>query len=314
MIENFKVGNLVAEPGEKIQGYLEVVNSHVKMPATLICGSKPGKTVAITGGIHGGEYPGVETAIRLARQIEPNNVSGRIVILHPANIPAFEAKMQYFGPDDGKNLNRMFPGRALGTISEKIAYTITTELHDQADFYMDLHGGDIHEDLVPFVIYPTGASDEVVRISKEAASVLGISYVVGSVSTNGTFGSAAERGVPGFLGEIGKCGLWSEDEVEDYLRGVKNVLRYLEVLPGEVEDLGTVTYMPKMHGVTAEQTGCWYPSIKPGDPLKEGQKVGEIRDYFGKTLEEYYSPVNGTTLYVISSLAITQGDPLVAIG
>lgn len=310
----FKVGNLEAKPGEKIQGYLEVVNSHVKMPATLIHGSKPGKTVAITGGIHGGEYPGVETAIRLANQLEPNDISGKIVILHPANIPAFEAKMQYYGPDDGKNLNRMFPGKALGTVTEKIAYTITTELHDQADFYMDLHGGDIHEDLVPFVITPNVGSEEVVRISREASSVLGIHYVVGSVSTNGTFGSAAERGVPGFLAEIGKCGLWSEEEVEAYLRGVKNVLRYLGVLPGEVEDLGEVTYMPKMHGLNAAQTGCWYPSIKPGDSVKEGQKVGEIRNYFGKTLGEYFSPVAGTALYVISSLAITEGDPLAAIG
>lgn len=314
MSDIFIVGDMEVKQGEKIQGYLGVKNSDVKMPITMINGSKIGKTVIITGGIHGGEYPGIETAIRMANKIDPKEVSGKIAIIHPVNVPAFESKMQYYGPEDGKNLNRMFPGKLLGTVTERIAYTITNELHKQADFYMDLHGGDIHEDLVPFVIYPTEVDEEVVRISKEASSLLGIEYVVASVSKNGTFGSAAEIGVPGFLAEIGGRGLWSEEEVEKYIKGVENVLRYLNVLPGEVEKLGEVKYMPKMNGVVSNQTGCWYPSIKPGDHVTMGQKVGEMRDYFGKTLEEYFSTVDGIVLFVASSLAITKEDPLVAIG
>lgn len=314
MKDILKVGDLIAEPCSKVQGFLQVVNSDIKMPITLINGKIPGKTVVITGGTHGGEYPGVETAIRLASSLDPEDVSGKVIIVHPVNIPAFFAKMQYVGPDDGKNLNRMYPGKAMGTVSERIAYTITSELFSIADFYMDLHGGDIHESLTPFVIYYSEGDPEVAKVAKEASSLLGIKYVVGSGSTNGTFGCAAGLGVPGFLAEIGQCGRWSEEEVISYKNGVINVLKYLGVLKGEIQNLGEVKYIHRMSGLDAEQTGCWYPSVRINDVVKHGDKVGEIRDLFGMTLGEYFSSQDGVVLYVISSLAINTGNPLIAIG
>ena len=314
MSELFQVGNLSVEPGNKLQGFLQVTNSDLTMPVTLINGAASGKTVVITSGVHGGEYPGIEAAIRLAKTLEAKEICGRIAIVHPVNTTAFQAKLQYVAPLDGKNLNRMFPGRACGTITERIAYTISTELHAQADFYMDLHGGDIHEALVPFVLYPAFAGDKIAETSRLAAALLGVPYVVGSFSTTGTFGSAATQGVPGFLGEIGQCGVWTEEQVEAYMRGVMNILKHLDVVAGTVEDLGQVTYLPRMVGTNAAHTGCWYPSVQPGDQVQEGQKIGEIRDYFGNTLGEYFATLSGTVLYVISSLAINEGDPIVAIG
>ena len=88
----FKVGSLVAAEGTKVQGYLEVPGTPVKMPITLINGVNEGKTVVITGGTHGGEYPGVETSIRLAKTLDPQEVSGQIAIVHPVNVPAFALK------------------------------------------------------------------------------------------------------------------------------------------------------------------------------------------------------------------------------
>ena len=310
------VGSLKAAQGKKIRGFLNVCDSgdHGKMPITLINGEKEGKTVVITGGTHGGEYPGVETAIRLSGELEPKDMSGNVIIVHTVNVLAFHAKLQYIGPEDGKNLNRMYPGKATGTFTERIAYTITNELFTQADFYMDLHGGDIHEALVPFVIYTEAAKEEVNRVSKEAASLLGIKYVVGSMSINGTFGAAGQMGIPGFLGEIGQCGMWNEAEVDSYMRGCKNVLKYLKVLPGEVEKLGEVVYVPKAVGVNATVSGCFYPFIKPGDTVKKHQKLCEIRDYFGTILATYESDMDGIVLYVISSLPINEGEPIYALG
>lgn len=308
------VGNLTAKEGEKVQGFFEIQNTNIKAPCTLINGEKSGKTVVITAGTHGGEYPGIEAAIRLATELTPKDLHGCLIIMHPYNIPAFEAKLQYLNPIDGKNLNREFPGSATGTVTQKMAYAATTELHGQADFYMDLHGGDIHEDLMPFVIYPTIGSEEVTRISREAASCMGIEFITPSSSENGTFGSAAIRGVPGFLSEIGGSGLWSEKEVGDYMNGVRNVLKYLGVLAGEVEKLSEVTYLKKTHGLDATADGCWYPAISQGTWVKKDQKVGEIKDFFGKKLADYFSPSDGVVFYVASSLAINQNNPLVAIG
>lgn len=314
MSELFQVGALSAAPASKTQGYLEVPGTPVKMPITLINGAKPGKTVVITGGTHGGEYPGVEASIRLAHAIQPADVSGRIAIVHPVNVPAFQAKLQYVGPYDGLNLNREYPGKATGTVTQRIAYTISSLLFSQADFYMDLHGGDIHESLTPFVIYSKLGSEEQVDLSIAASKALGVKYVVGSVSTTGTFGCAATMGVPGFLGEIGNCGLWSEEEVKQYVDGVNNVLRLLEVIPGEVVENKDVVMVDHMTGLDAQQTGCWYPFVKINDEVKKGQKIGEIRDYFCNVLGEYYAPCDGVMLYVISSLPINEGDPIIAIG
>lgn len=314
MSEMFQVGALSAAPASKTQGYLEVPGTPVKMPITLINGAKPGKTVVITGGTHGGEYPGVEASIRLASTLQPADVSGRIAIVHPVNMPAFHAKLQYVGPYDGLNLNREYPGKATGTVTQRIAYTISSLLFSQADFYMDLHGGDIHESLTPFVIYSKLGDEKQVALSIAASKALGVKYVCGSVSTNGTFGCAATMGVPGFLGEIGNCGLWSEAEVEQYVNGVNNVLRLLEVIPGEVVENKEAVMVDHMTGLDAQQTGCWYPCVKIDDVVKKGQKIGEIRDYFCNVLGEYYAPCDGVMLYVISSLPINEGDPIVAIG
>ena len=308
------VGTLSAAPGQKVQDHLEVPGTPVKMPVTLINGEKDGKTVVITGGTHGGEYPGVEAAIRLAKNLQPADVSGQLIIVHPVNVPAFQAKMQYVGPYDGKNLNREYPGLATGTVTQRIAYTISSLLFTQADFYMDLHGGDIHEALTPFVLYSRLGTPEENELSIAGAKALGVKYVSGSGSANGTFGCAAKMGVPGFLGEIGNLGLWSEDEVETYYNGVTNVLRLLKVLEGEVIENKDVVMLDHMDGGDAEQTGCWYPCVKLNEEVKKGQKLGEIRDYFGNLLGEYFSPCDGVILYVIASLPINTGDPIYAIG
>lgn len=311
---DLKVGSLSAAVGSKVQGYLEVEGTPVKMPITLINGVNEGKTVVITGGTHGGEYPGVEASIRLAKTLQPAEVSGQLIIVHPVNVPAFQAKLQYVGPYDGKNLNREYPGLATGTVTQRIAYTISSQLFTQADFYMDLHGGDIHESLTPFVIYSKLGDEAQTKLSLEASKALGVKYVCGSVSTNGTFGCAATMGVPGFLGEIGNCGLWSEAEVKQYVDGVSNVLRLLKVLPGEVVENKEAVVVDHMTGLDAQQTGCWYPCVKINDVVKKGQKLGEIRDYFTNVLGEYFAPCDGVMLYVISSLPINAGDPIIAIG
>lgn len=311
MNKTLKVGNLSAEAGSKVQGFLNVTNTSHKIPVTIINGIGEGKTISITGGVHGGEYPGIETSVRLAKMFEPKHISGCLIIIHPVNLESFYAKTQYYNPIDGKNLNREFPGNALGTFTQRLAYTLSSEVFAQSDFYIDMHGGDIHEALEPFVIYSKLGKEENVKLSKEASSMLGIKYVVGSLSQNGSIGAASLMGVPGFLVEIGRDGLWSEDEVERYVSGMVNVLKHLNVLEGNpiVEN---VEYFDSMKGKNSEQMGLWYPTIKPGDKVKLGDKLGEISDCFSNLLGEYFASEDCLVLYVASSLSINIGDPLYA--
>ncbi|RIW14626.1 succinylglutamate desuccinylase [Algoriphagus lacus] len=299
-------------PNSKVRGFIPVPGTPVEMPFTFIHGAKPGKAILLTGGVHGGEYPCIETAIQLANELDPAEVSGTILIISPVNTAAFLARMQYYGPFDGKNLNRVFPGKATGTVSERIAYAVY-QLQQAADFFLDLHGGDIHEGLVPFVIYSKLGDPAKAEQSRLASALLGFPYVVGSVSDNGSIGAAAQAGTPGFLAELGQCGRWSPEEVDQYKAAVRNVLRSLEVIPGAVEQ-HQVAFLEKMLVTTATEDGCWYPAVQLEDRVKKGQKLGEIRDYFGTVKAEYLSDSDGIVLYLVTSLAITTNDPLCAIG
>ena len=107
-------GNLSAQAGEKSKGFLAVPGTDFTIPATLICGERPGKTVLVSGGVHSCEYVGIEAAIRLAAELAPAEICGTVLILHPVNRPGFEARTPSIVPWDGCNLNREFPGRADG--------------------------------------------------------------------------------------------------------------------------------------------------------------------------------------------------------
>ena len=146
-MEAFQIGGLVVEPGARGSGFLEVPGTGVRMPLTVVHGVGDGPGVLITGGVHGGEYPGIEAAMRLARELDPRELRGTVVVVHPVNLPAFHARVQYLVPQDGKNLNRQFPGNALGTVSERMAHVLMSEIVHRVDAWVDLHGGDIHEAL-----------------------------------------------------------------------------------------------------------------------------------------------------------------------
>lgn len=117
-----QVGSLTAAPGRKATGFLEVPDTTARMPLTLVNGVEEGPTLLITAGIHGGEYPSIEATIRLAAALDPGAVSGEIILMPLVCPEAFHARVQYVLPADGKNVNRQFPGNALGTVSERIAH------------------------------------------------------------------------------------------------------------------------------------------------------------------------------------------------
>ena len=97
-------------------------------------------------------------------QLDPAALSGTIILVHIANMPAFLGRTIYYSPVDGKNLNRMFPGDPGGTISQRIAHTLTTEVIDQADYLVDLHAGDGNEALRPYVYMPVTGNLSLIHI------------------------------------------------------------------------------------------------------------------------------------------------------
>ncbi len=311
----WSVGTASAAPGQKARGVLPVPGTGLEMPLTLVNGAKPGPLVLVTAGVHGGEYPGIEAAIRFARDLDPKQVSGRVAIVHIYGISAFHARQQYLVPEDGKNPNRVFPGRATGTVSERMASTLMETLAGGASAWIDLHGGDIHEALEPFTIYSDGAAPDVVARARAMAEAFGIRHIITSQSiAGGTYGVAASRGVPAILSEAGGVGQLDEPSVALLLKGLANVMRLLNVLPGKPEPVPPATVFTQFAWLRSEHRGCWYPVVRAGERVRQGQAIGVIKDYWGDPVAEHRASVDGVVLFVVTSLAINPTDPLVGIG
>lgn len=310
-----QIGDLDVEPGHKTAGFLEVPGSGVRMPLTLINGANDGLTLLITAGIHGGEYPSIEATIRLAATVDASEVSGQIILMPLVSPEAFHARTQYVLPADGKNVNRQFPGRALGTSSERIAHTVVAEVASRANAWIDMHGGDIHEALVPVVGYLEEGERSIQERARTMAEVFGIEYVIHPTDLPGTtFKTGVALGVPCILAEAGQCGQLDEESVRVLVHGCRNVARHLGILAGVPLSSGPLTVFRDYLWLRAAHRGCWYPAVRIGEKVRQAQVVGVIKDYFGNVIAEYPAPADGMVLLLATSLAMNESDPIFGLG
>ncbi len=295
------------------------------LPATLLCGAASGPNLLLTAGVHGCEYCSIQACLELVRELDPRELAGNILIVPVANMSGFYDRLPALVAEDGKNLNRVFPGSADGSFSEQLALLITS-LQDWADFYVDLHGGDLHEAMHPFVFVPGVAEPEVTECARAAARCLDVDVRVLSGATTGAYNSAALRGTPSLLIERGGLGRWSRAEVDAYKKDLYALLRHLTILPGTPasQSPGTDSAGPADRQrectrpvyLEAECRGFWYPAcgIEPGAPVHKGQTLGVVRDLSGAPLQEYRAEQDGMVLYMTVSLAVKEATPLVAYG
>lgn len=271
----------------------------------------------ISAGIHNAEYVGVQAAIELAGELEPEQIAGKIAVIHLMNPTGFAHRTMSLVYEDGKNLNRVFPGRPDGTLAERIAHTVTECFLRRADAYIDLHGGDGYEELTPYVYCQEKASSPAVALASRAmAEQVDVPYLVHSpVATGGAYNHAGSMGVPGILIERGGLGVWTQEQAEADKQDVRRVLRHLGALPGGSSPLpfrpvhlGQVIYEMSQH------TGCWYPRLRAGDRVQTGQILGQVRDIFGRPLQTCRARLDGILLYQTRSLCILQDGPMAAYG
>ena len=179
------------------------VDEECSLKAAAFCGSRPGKRLIVTAGVHGCEYIGILAVSRLIQELDPRQMKGEVVFLPIANEGGFYKEIKQLVPEDGVNLNRAFPGTEMGSRSAKIAAAVETYLYPDADFLVDLHSGDIHEMVVPFAFFPVAAGETVEKKAAAAARALSLSWRVASTAKNGLYSWAAQKGIPALLLERG---------------------------------------------------------------------------------------------------------------
>lgn len=314
MKATIQIQSISAAPGTKAQGFLSVAGTTVRIPIVIVNGAQEGPTLLVTAGIHGGEYPSIEAAIRFGQELDPAQVSGNIIVMSPISLNAFHARQAFLVPDDGKNLNRVFPGKATGTISERMAFTIMNDVVPHIQGWIDMHGGDIPEALVPFGGYIIGTNESVNQQARDMSAAFGLKYLLHPSGLPGTsISSATALGIPGILVEAGQLGILDEENTQILLQGCRNVAQCMNILPGKVTPVEQIEYM-NFPWVRSEHTGCWYPSVKIGDVIEKGQTVGVVKDYFGAILGEYKAVEAGLVLLVCAAMSVNVNDPLVGVG
>ena len=319
------VGSVTARPGEMRSGFLEIlagVDSGTRIPFTVIRGREAGPTLALVAGTHGSEVAPIIALQRVRRRLDPGTLHGTVLLIHVANLPSFLGRTIYYSPVDRKNLNRVYPGKPDGTVSERIAAAITREIIDRADYLVDMHSGDGNESLRPYSYWSRlGLSPRVDSVAREMALAWGNDHIVidtdrpldpqASVYTQNT---AHLRGHPAITTEAGALGIPAEEMVERNLRGVFRLLRYLRMLPGPVELVEQPVWLDRTEVLRSPATGVWHPQVERGQTVQKGTVIGVLTDFFGERLAEIRAPFAGEVLYVVATPAMSQGEPLGMIG
>lgn len=317
MSKDLVVGKLSAGSGEKVTGVnsFAVNGETYELPVYLINGAEEGPTLVLTGGVHAAEYASIAAALELGQTLDPKEIKGQVIIVPVVNQAGFPVRSIYVNPMDGVNLNRVFPGKSDGGISEQIAAWVFENVLKQADYFIDLHGGDLVEALVPFTIFPETGDEKVDQDSLALAEVFGIEYLVRKIGGSGsTFSAAAAAGIPAILVESGGQGIWPRQDVVRLIEGVQRVMAHFSMIENRDWEPVKTIILQDFIWLTSQHDGFWYPSVEVGDQVREGQVLGVVKDVWGNILQTAYASANGAILFLVSSLAINNEDPLLSIG
>lgn len=308
--------------GTKREGFVAWEDPLLKgwdWPYVALRGAEPGPAVLITAGIHGSEYPAIDAAVRLGATLDPRSIRGQVLCLPLMNPGAFWQRAAYVSPTDGLNLNRVFPGKPEGSFSERLAWQLVQKAVRHADAYIDMHGGDLPEALIPFAIYQETGIAAVDARSDFMARAFGLPSLLIQKHSGGsvpgmTLAAAADFGIPAIIVEDGGAGQYDPRIAQSMATGVQNTLRGLGVLEGVPPDLVSPDRYSAFLWPRSRNAGFFRPSVAVGDSVSAAQTIGELNDFFNNRIETITAEASGRILFLVTSPAIEKNGLICGIG
>jgi hypothetical protein len=287
----------------------------LEWPVFEAVGARAGPRVCLLAGVHGCEYSSIAAVRQFMRELEVSEVAGSILAVPIVSPTSFAGRSPFVAPEDGRNLNRSFPGNPSGSFTDVLAHHVFAEFVADSDVLIDLHGGDMVEALEPFALY----DDSPVRAAAERlARAYGLRYVICNTTDplgGTTSAAAAAVGIPGITAEAGGCGLLEQAEVERHLRGLRSTLRAAGVLDGEPDPPpADQQLVQRLQWLRASTPGWWQPALDVGDTIAAGDRLGQVLDGFGDVAETVTAPDAGVILCVTSSPAVEANGLLLGLG
>ncbi|MBN2335027.1 succinylglutamate desuccinylase/aspartoacylase family protein [Candidatus Bathyarchaeota archaeon] len=326
------VAGLTVKPGEKAQSVLTIPDfwadgQSMEIPFMVLHGAKPGKTLYVQVAQHGSEIMGLDALRRLIQELNPAKMRGTLIYCLP-NPLAFreKARATMFDPKPG-GMNRVWPGDPEGSLTERMAHKIWTELVlGHADEVVDLHTASRH---CPVWVYyeADGVSElaprETAERSEEMARLFGAPVLYLEAEAYGgrktLRAQSVDNGIPAIVPELGGAGHFDEKIVKLAHRGVRNIMIDLGIIDGKVELPSRQVRLrwradSKIFTTHCNHGGIFVPEVKVGDIVELGQRLGFIyspRTF--ETLERVESLQKGYVFYVRENPVVHQGDGLVSV-
>ncbi len=315
--------NLQAEG--KQHGHLSLPHSSnasawgsVRLPITVIRNGD-GPTVTMIGGNHGDEYEGPLTLLKLANELQVEDIKGRLILLPCLNAPAVAAATR-LSPIDNKNMNRSFPGDRLGTITEKIADYITSNIIKESDYVLDFHAGGKTLEFTPLAAVHFLADRQLQEKAEAAMIAFGApnSLRMRELDDRGMLDTTVEQSGKVFVTtEICGGGTANKESLQIAETGCRNFLIHTGLLQQDLTLSSTrMLEMPEEHCfVISDCHGMLELCSILGGPVYKGSVIARVHDFenTGRAPKEFVAGRDGILMARHFPGLIAPGDCLAVI-
>lgn len=317
------VGSVVAKRGQKAYGELVVPpgsDAGTNIPVAVIHGAKPGKIVAFIAGSHGTEYASTVALTRLIDRIDPATLAGTVIVAPLLNVASFEQMTVHTNPIDRKGMNAGYPGAKDGTQTDRALAMVAEQIVNPSDVIVDLHGGDLDEDLRPYSYLTRTGKTEQDDAAKALATRFGLDHIIvrdidvdNPASIRSLGGYALSRGKAVLIAEAGRSGTALDEDVNPLINGCLNVLGSLRLIDRPMAIRANFTYVSGGSRVAAEKPGMFFATVKRDTVVAENAVVGYTTDYLGRKTGDVRAPVAGLVTFIRGVPSMWTGATLVNV-
>ncbi len=319
----FTVGTAIAQRGQKAYGVLKVPagsDAGYDIPVAVLHGAKPGPVLAIVSGAHGTEYASIIAVEQLIDAVKPADLSGTLILVPLVNVPSFEKLTPHVNPTDSKSMNSRYPGDPNGTQTDRASFVITRDVVDQCDHLIDLHGGDLDENLRPYSYWTVTGNQAQDQASRAMLLAFGLDHIIISDRPKDPKASrflentATTRGKASFTAEAGRSGPVVAGDVAALVNGSLGTMRHLKMLAGPVTPVAKPIWVEKIVSVPADREGIFHASVDRDAHVAKGAKIGFVTDYLNRPLQDVLAPDAGIVMFIRAVPSLKKGDTMVNIG
>lgn len=310
-IGKLQVGSAVALPGSKAEGTIDVSRRHdgtvIGVPVVVVNGAYEGPTFVTMAAVHGCEYPGIVATWRFLETLDPKVLRGQVISVPVANGEAFKVDSRV-NDIDHKDMNRIFPGSPDGTLTERTAHLLTTEVIAKADCLVDLHCAGVG-DISPVAIARRGMEELTVELAKAS----GVEFIwMGGVLGEGkgvqASAIALRRGVQATTLEAGGGRELRQESIDALYNALINILKYLKMIDGQPKPPCRRVYYTADRWPQVGVGGFFWPHVAAGQRVRAGELIYTIHDVYGHEMERLEAPVDGIISLITKKSSVRPGD------